>query len=459
MLFRNFLGKFLNFLNFDFCTLHFDFTIMPKLSISPKQIAIIGGGLIVVVVLFLVLSGGSQTANQLPAVNLLVWGFEDQNFFEDNFVAQYTAISPNVTIDYVQVGRENYNDNLLNALAAGRGPDIFPVGNRNLPKEIDKLGPAPFDKFNLVSLRDLFPSVVEYDFTASSGQVYALPSYLDTLVLFYNKDLFDQASIVSPPKTWEEFLSDVSRLRVINEGGQIVRAAAAVGGTEKTVDAGVDLLNLLMLQNGVLMTDEASGQAAFASEAGLAAFNFYLQFGDAASPYFTWNDSQPNSLTSFAEGKTAMIFNYRSAIAELKAKNPFLNFGVALVPQVSGGKNVSYPRYDGWAVSKQSKWSNWAWDFIVYLTTSADATNAYILGLLRPPALRSLIDANLQDVDFGVFAKQALIARSWHAADDQKIRAIMNSALETVILGRTTPEKSLEQAENQISVLMKQQSQ
>jgi len=40
------------------------------------------------------------------------------------------------------------------------------------------------------------------------GQPYASPLSINTLALFYNRDLLNEAGIVLPPVTWEEFVND-----------------------------------------------------------------------------------------------------------------------------------------------------------------------------------------------------------------------------------------------------------
>lgn len=430
-----------------------------KVSLNPRQVAIVGGALAILGILFFIIIKSGKNVDKPPQLELSVWGFEEKAIF-DEITKGYTAFRPNVKINYKEVEKENYREKLLEALAKGEGPDIFPLGNYDLPREIDKLVPAPPLQFNLANLRAFFPTVVESDFSWE-GKVYALPSFIDTLVLFYNKDIFDQAGIVFPPKTWEEFLADVPLLRVLNEQNQLVRAAAAIGGSEESVDVGVDLIHLLMLQNGVKMTSDDFSRASFADlsqgNLGLEAFNFYLQFAHTASPYFTWDGSLGDSLSSFASGKTAMIFSYSSAIPKIKKLNPFLNFDVAPMPQTKDTKQeINYARYVGWAVSKQSKWPTWAWDFIIYLTTDAQTVNTYLVKTGKPPAFRKLIEINLNDPNFGVFAKQALTARSWRQVDEEKIRGIFNSAVKKVLSGRFSSGEALRQAQEEISLLMKQ---
>ena len=427
------------------------------MQFSKKQILILGGGGALALILIIFIFSNLRPSPTSQEVTLTAWGFEDRNVFEP-ILQGYKTLRPNVTISYEKIEEVSYEDTLLNALAAGQGPDVFMIRNRALPREKNKLTPVLPQTFTLLNLQEQFPQAVEQDFV-SEGEVYALPLFLDSLALIYNKSMFDQAGIVAPPKTWDEFQKIIPSLRVLSPTGQVLKAGAAFGGSEKTVKNGVDIVNLLMLQNGVQMTDEGLTTAQFDSPegrgAGVSAFNFYLQFANAGSAYYTWNESQPNSLESFASGKTAMILGYQKNLREMRDKNPFLKAGVATVPQPPGSETaVSYADYIGLAVSKQSRASSWGWDFIIYATTNIDIQRVYLQTTGHPPALRSLITEALSKPEFGVFAKQALTARSWYQADDQKIKEIWNGAITSVLTGQAASDKALRQAEEQVSQLM-----
>ena len=86
------------------------------------------------------------------------------------------------------------------AFAEGNGPDVFEIGNRSLPKWQSVLAQLPAayaSQFGPLQLQNDFPSVVQSDFmttsTPTSTGIYALPLSIDTLAMFYNKDLFDSA--------------------------------------------------------------------------------------------------------------------------------------------------------------------------------------------------------------------------------------------------------------------------
>lgn len=433
--------------------------------LTRNRIIILGIAALILVFFILVFLGlipglrlGTQRA---PQLTLTVWGVFDTNRAWDTIAIEYRKLRPNVEIRYKEMNPETYEADLLDALAAGNGPDVFMFHNTWLPKHINKITPLAESQFPFVTFRDSFPQVIVQDF-APEGIIYASPLYLDTLAMFYNKDVFDRKKVVQPPKTWTEFQNAVTKLRELNPStNEIIRAGAAIGGSNRSINRATDLLNLLMLQSGTEMVNENFTDARFAQSSdnknpGLSSLEFYTQFANPSSPFYTWHQNLHYSVDNFIEGATAIIFNYSHQIAAFRAKNPFLNFGVAPAPQITGSTQpVSYANYWGLAVSNKSKNPSWAWDLILYATTDETAAKTYLNLTRKPPALRSLIQANINDPDLGVFAQQALIARSWPQIDNNKIEEIFSDMIEAVINGQLTHRNALQKAESEVSQLMR----
>ena len=436
----------------------------PNLKFSQKQvIMMIAGVVLVIVILALIFMNLRPRSSSGPAVTLNVWGTEDGS-------ALGTVLSsyPYAEVNYTQIDPADYKSKILAALAAGKGPDVFEIGNRDLPEFKDIISPLPTSStlFGPVQLGSLFPTVVAQDFV-SDEKIYGLPLSVDTLAMVYNKDLFDSAGIATPPATWDEFDADAAKLRAVDGSGQLVQAAAAIGGSDASIPHAADLLALLMLQNGAQMTDQGGASAAFASPTGnapgLAAFNFYLQFANPASPYYTWSDSFPsggNAYDSFAAGKVAIVFAYHSDLAAIKAKAPFVDYGIAPMPQPSappGGKTsvINYPEYRGFVAAKAGQ-VNVAWNFILWLTDSdySSVASRYLAASGEPPALRQGIAADENSPDLSVFAAQALTARSWYEADSAKDEAALDSAIENTLNGSETAANALDEAQASVSALM-----
>lgn len=417
------------------------------MSLSRSQIAIIGLGALVIAGFALLFVFGFGRKEPLPEVNLTIFGTLDNKAMQD-LIGQYRGPQPNVKIAYVQFEESGYEKSLLQALAAGRAPDIFMIRKAWLSRHRDKLLSAPLAQFSLGALRQLFPQAVEQTFS-SEGNVYALPLTVDTLALFYNKDLFDAKTIATPPSTWEEFMAIIPGLREIGENNRIKTPAAAIGGSGRSIARASDIFNLLLLQSGE-PSFSTDGAISFGDK-GLEALDFYLSFADPQSEAYTWDDNLSFSYDAFAAGKLPMMFGYAKDIAILKEKNAFLNFGVAPAPQISKNKPVSLPDFYGFAVSKQTRVPSWAWDFIVKAATNSDLALPVSRTLGESPALRTLIQQSATDPAIGVFARQALTARFWPEPDENAVSRIFSDGIEAVLSGRITSRQALEQMENRLN--------
>lgn len=416
---------------------------------------IVGGVVVlVIVILALVYFGMRPKTNTGPAITLTVWGTESSAALTSVLVGY-----PYGKVSYVQMDPANYASQLLSALAAGRGPDIFEINDRDLPQWKSVVAPLPTSStFGLLALQQYFPDVVAQDFV-SGGQIYGLPLSIDTLAMIYNKDLLNSANIAILPATWDDFDADVPRLCTINAQGQLTQAAAAIGGSLASVTNAPDLLSLLMLQNGTVMTNDGNTAATFAEQnsgtLGADAFDYYLQFANAASPYYTWNDGMGNDFDSFVAGKTAVIFAYQSDLVTIEAKAPFLNVGIAPMPQAKGASvAINYPSYNGFVVARAGQQAA-AWNLILYLTTTPAVTAAYQTASGKAPALRTQIQADANDPALSVFAEQALTARSWYEADAAEINGIFDTAIKKVLNGAEDSTTALKEAEAAVTQLMR----
>ena len=395
--------------------------------------------------------GGGLGGDSGEQIELSFWGVENESAIL-KLTELYASANPGVRISYQQFDENNYEKSLLNALASGQGPDIFMLHNSWLPKHYDKIAPIK-DQLSLTDFsNNLFPGVVTQDFV-KDNTIYALPLYLDTLAFIYNKDYFDAKAVALPPKTWESFQNSIPRLKENDFSGKIAKAAGAIGGSEKSVDKASDLLSLIMLQSGAAMENEY-GKIDFANANNLNAFNFYLQFANPTNQYYTWNDNLRPSLDNFANETVGAIFNYSSAIPKIKTKNPFINIAISPMLQFSGADQLpNYADYFGLTVSNQSKNSAWAWHFIQSATTQEQFAEEYLRASGRPPALRNLIQKYLNDSNIGVFAKQAMTAESWKQPDNNEVKKIFSNAIESVLNGKLSPQKALEEAGNRINNL------
>lgn len=414
-------------------------------------------GAVLLLLLFVIgfLSQEKEEPRYQVEATLNFWGVEDSALAYEEIIRNFENIYPNVKIEYRGFEDvDSYERTLLNALAAGTGPDIFMVRNNDLFKKYDKITPIPETYYTLLELRNDFPEVVEKDFVAD-GVIYSLPLSIDTLSLIYNKDIFNEEAVVFPPKTWEDFRDLVPQLVRYDENGRVKRAAAAMGGTSRNIKNAKDILSLLMMQFGASMVSDDYKTATFSVREGESALEFYVQFANPISEYYTWDDYMSDSIGAFAKEEAVMLIDYSSAVNEIKSRAPFLNIGVAPVPKPKNTeKQMSYASYWGYTVSNQSKYPGVAWDFILYMTLDPKNAESYLKSTKRPPALLVLIDKYKSNPDFLVFARQALIAKSWTEPDPELVNKIFSNMIEAVTREGVPPSRAIKDAENEVTRLM-----
>jgi multiple sugar transport system substrate-binding protein len=411
-----------------------------------------------------------ETQEAMKPVEINYWRVLDneidtQNDFED-IIKNYKIIHPNITINYKKLRYEEYEEELLNAWAEDRGPDIFSIHNTWVGKYKNKILPMPKELLipqtiitgtfkkemkiimqpkstpSLKILKDKFVDVVYKD-AIKEEQVYGLPLSIDSLALYYNKDILNNARIPLPPATWSEFIEMIPKTTVIDKEENIIQAGSALGTTKNIANA-TDILSLLMMQNGTRMIDESnratfnqSSQAQEGVVPGEQALIFYTDFANPTKETYTWNDQMPEAFDAFIQGKVAFYFGYLSDLYFIQNQAPKLNFSIAPMLQIEGNPEINYANYWIETVSKKTKYSNEAWDFILFATQEEQA-KLYLEKNKKPAALRSLIKTQEEDYDLSIFARQVLTAQSWYRGNAGNfIKKIFNELISETLKGGT----------------------
>jgi len=443
---------------------------------------------LVLIFSFLLTSGfGCKIADQatkeaMKPVELNYWRVWDGPDAFEEIIANYKALHPYVTINYRKLRYSEYEKELLEALAEDKGPDILSLHNTWMKKYQTKLAPLPAElsmvyqtskgtikkevvseirKTKSLSLKDLknnfvdavYGDVVLKDGEKNAEKIFGLPLALDSLALYYNKDLLNNASIAEPPVFWNrEFQQMVKKLTKQDEKGQIIQAGVAMGGSTN-IERYSDILSVLMMQNGAVMADQ-NGNVTFDKipsalqgqnySPGLEALRFYTDFSNPAKEVYSWTSNLNNSLSMFISGKLAMMFGYAYHMPTIKSQAPKLNFSVAKLPQIEGNiSNVNFTNYWVEAVSNKSQHINEAWDFVQF-ATKAEQAKSYLEKTEKPAALRALVDQQIESSEISAFAEQVLTAKSWyHGEDPNAAEAVISDMIDSINKGESDIEEAI----------------
>jgi multiple sugar transport system substrate-binding protein len=378
---------------------------------------------------------------------LVVWGLWEESAALEPIITAYKE-ETGLDIEYRKIASvADYENQLLSAIAEDRGPDIFVIHHTWVETKRGLMSPAPTDVIDERAAREEFVDVVTDDLIRD-GRVYALPTSVDSLALYYNKDLLSAAGVARPPRTWDEFLAVVERITRVNRLGVIEQSAAALG-TAANISRATDIIQLLLMQSGLSLAND-DNKVQLSNDAGVKALTFYTDFANKSKQAYTWNLQQDYSLDAFAEAKTAMMINYSYHIPTIRAKNPRLRFDIAPAPQIADSKVQNFASYWPYAVSNKSQAPDVAWLFLRRMTET-DGSMAIIRHHQIPPARRDGVASLSRDPTLGVFAEQALTAVTWPRGDIVAIDAIINTMIDSVVTGGSTIAASLTRAQEQIN--------
>jgi len=272
------------------------------------------------------------------------------------------------------------------------------------------------------------------------------------------------AGISQPPKTWPEVVTAVERMTRIDPSGTFSYSGIAMG-TSSNVNRAVDLLTLLMLQNGTDFYRQENSFAIFdqnvrtetgTTNPGALALQFYTQFAQPSKKAYTWNSRSDNSVDAFSQGKVGMMLAYSYMIPMIESKAPTLQWGIAPAPQIdNSGIKVNMANYWGEAVSKSSAHQAEAWKFIKYLTEQESLAKYYAKRPM-PTSRKDMVDGQKSDVKLGVFAENALTAKSVYKKDANKFESIFLEMINNVILRNYDAEDAISDAARQVNLLLRQ---
>ena len=348
------------------------------------------------------------------------WGLWEPESVMTGLIEEFEKENPKIKVNYVQQNIIDYRQRLQSALASGSGPDIFRIHNTWLPMFVNDLAPVPDELASSLALEtNYYPVVKESLFVG--GKFYGIPLMIDTLALFYNKDIFDQYQL-SPPQDWDQFRQVANQLTVRDEG-RIVQAGAAMGGASN-VDHWSDILGLMMIQNGASISGPYSTDAK-------QALDFFMIF---AKQDQVWDKTLPESTRAFAGGRLALYFAPSWRIINLYELNSDLNFGVVPVPQLPERESVSWATFWVEGVSARSEKQAAVWQFLEFLSREESlerifraGSQAHYIGQLYPRV--DMADKLKQDPLLAPFLEQAPYAKSWYLSSRTADNGINDSII------------------------------
>jgi multiple sugar transport system substrate-binding protein len=259
--------------------------------------------------------GGCRRTGQ-NKVSLMVFGDPAELAAYQKLVAAFEARYPGIQVELRHVASQgDYQKQLVTAFSAGAEPDVMLLNYRRFLQFAARGGLEPvgpyLDKSQALQAADLYPQALEA--FQWDGKTWCVPQNISSLVIYYNRGLFDAAGLSYPAAgwTWDDFLRTARALtRDLDGDGQIDQYGAGVSPEL------FRLAPFLWQNNADLVDDPAQPtRLTLDSPAALEAFQWFvdLQVREHIVPDAAAEQAEPSE-NRFMNGRLAMFFNSRRGV-------------------------------------------------------------------------------------------------------------------------------------------------
>lgn len=371
----------------------------------------------------------------------------------DGYMTEFNQQNPSIKVtpvydgDYVSTAAK-----VLQLAQAGTPADAAIVNAAAIYQLTDADVVMPLDDLIAQSggdayIKDFYPA-----FLANSqmgGHTWSIPFQRSTLVLYYNKDIFQQAGLSGPPQSWDEMVQDAQKLTQKDSSGNVSRYGVGFPSSGTAYWE----FQALAIESGQNVFDNNTGNKVFFnSPAAVQSLQFMIDLNkkyDVSPPGAVNWDTLPSD---FAAGKFAMIYHSTGSLTSV-LKSAQFNVGVAMLPKKeqfgspTGGGNLYIMK--GIPADHQAA----AWKLIQWLSTpEREAQWSMDSGYVAPrktaydtPALK----------DYTTKYPQALVARDQlqYAQNELgthemvQVQKTLSDAIQAGITGQASPQDALNHAQ------------
>lgn len=361
-------------------------------------------------------------------------------------VKAFEKKNPKITIDVETVPYADYSAKLQTAIAGSAEADTFELEYASFISMAKSGVLADISDADTQAYVESLVDSYKYD-----GKLYALPESFSTVLLFYNKDLFDAAGLDYPASdwTWKEEQAAAEKL---------TDKAAGIWGDYQPIT--YNELYKTMVQSGGSFLNKDGDATAINSRAGKEAVEWLVGKSGTVMPTDADGANTPDFDTQlFTEGKLAMWHTGSWMFSTVKDKAPSMNWDVAVEPGNTQQGSASFS--NAVAVSSRSKVQDAAKKWIEFYTSSATTVKQRLdTSWELPPIsdeteLKPYLEQTPPENRQAVFDSLDKVALAPVIEKSEQVTDAVNDELTAVAAGRTSVDDAVSNIESKVNPLLK----
>jgi multiple sugar transport system substrate-binding protein len=331
-------------------------------------------------------AGTSPTAAPADAtgkISFMIFGDPAEKAAYESLVSAFKQHAPDIQVDLIHIPSQNdYRTRLGTDFAAGTPADVVLINYRRYAGFAAKGVLEPLGSYlaqsRLVKEGDFYPEAIRPFYW--QGALMCIPQNLSSLVVYYNKQLFEQAGIAYPTAdwTWDAFLQAAKALTKDTNGDGTPDQYGL--GTEASIFRAAPFI----WQNGGELVDPpaAPTKLALDTPAAREAIQWFvdLQVKHKVAPDRVQEQAEASE-NRFQNGQLGMFLNSRRGVPTYREITGF-DWDVAPLPQ--GKQRAGILHADAYCMPTASRNKAAAWTFIEFANSREGQTTVAKSGRTVP---------------------------------------------------------------------------
>ncbi|MEJ8548313.1 ABC transporter substrate-binding protein [Brevibacillus borstelensis] len=309
---------------------------------------------------------GGSTANQSGSATsgekvTLTYGVWDKNQMPamEEIAKTFTQAYPNIEVKIELTPHKQYFTKMDAAATGDSLPDVFWMNGPNIVKYASNGMLLPLDDKITADGVDMnnYPKAL-VDLYTVDGVRYGFPKDYDTIGLWYNKKLFDEAKVAYPDETWDWTKLREAAKKLTDPQKGVYGIAARPWGQENFYNT--------IVQSGGYVISEDKKTAGFDKPETIEGIKFWVDLiNEKVSPTVAQME-ETDASQLFESGKLAMLYD-GAWMASQFAQNEYTKdkVDVAVLPKGKEATSVIHGLAN--VIAANTKHPNEAWTFVKYL--------------------------------------------------------------------------------------------
>lgn len=380
-----------------------------------------------------------------------------------SIVNEWNVAHPDLQVEYIQGAWNSAHDYLITAFETGDVPDIFHYESSVIVDYAMRGYLTDLSPYISPEMKSDILDVAWATVTRSNGEVGGIPFIIESIVVLYNRSLFEKEGVIPPtlehPWSWDDLQTAARKLTKDTNGDGMIDQYGAAFGLRTSANI---IMNTSMSFGGSFFKKDGNHFVVKVNdeEKKLLQTIVDMLYKDRSASPASIGESGPGMIPGFFSGRYAMLVGIGSWGRQQIIENAPKEFRWGVMPPLRAQTQKSGASTETLSIPKKSKRAKEAMMFIDFMLNSDNTARLAFNDCMIPARKSCLLRPEFNDTvggwDITCAAVATLGVGPWLGAPgyvEWKSR-VANPVLQELFAGRLTVNEAAQRIEHESNIIL-----